>query len=280
MQQYLGFKAEYPDMLLFFRMGDFYELFYEDAKKASRLLDIALTKRGKSAGDPIPMAGVPYHAVDGYLARLVRLGESVAICEQVGDPATSKGPVEREIARIVTPGTVIDEALLDERSDNILLGLHAEGEQIGLASLDLSSGRFSVMELSDVADLDSELNRIGPAEVLLCEDSPLNGIVDERKAGLTSQPAWHFERKAAHRKLCEYYRVRDLAGFGCEKLGPAIAAAGAVLMYVEHTQRQAMSHLQALQLEQGNEYVILDGISQKNLELTQNLSGAREHCLL
>lgn len=280
MQQYLGFKAEYPDMLLFFRMGDFYELFYEDAKKAARLLDIALTKRGKSAGNPIPMAGVPYHAVESYLARLVNMGESIAICEQIGDPATSKGPVEREIARIITPGTVTDEALLNEKADNILLGVHGDESHIGLASLDLSSGRFSVMELSSIAALESELLRLKPAEVLLAENSALSASIPSANYGLATLPEWHFDRDAAIRQLTSMYKVSDLSGYGCQDLGPALAAAGAVLQYVEHTQRQAMFHLQPLKLEQGDEYIILDAVSQRNLELTQNLSGGAEHSLL
>jgi DNA mismatch repair protein MutS len=280
MQQYLGFKAEHPEMLLFFRMGDFYELFYDDAKKAARLLNIALTARGKSAGDPIPMAGVPFHALDNYLAKLVRLGESVAICEQIGDPATSKGPVERKIARVVTPGTITDEALLDAQIDNLLVGIQQSEQQFGLAVLDLASGHFGVMELHSEEALDSELRRLNPAEILISEDSSLEQWLDSRCKSITTRPPWHFDEKAAREKLKKQYGVNNLAGFGCDEMTSAIASAGALLQYAEDTQRSSLLHLQALKPEQRADCIILDAISQRNLELEHDLGGRREHSLL
>ncbi|MEO5343644.1 MAG: DNA mismatch repair protein MutS, partial [Gammaproteobacteria bacterium SHHR-1] len=254
MQQYLRIKAEYPQMLLFYRMGDFYELFYEDAERAADLLDITLTKRGKSAGRPIPMAGIPYHAAEGYLAKLVKLGQSVAICEQVGDPATSKGPVERQVARIVTPGTVTDDALLEERRDNLLAAL-VEGQmtgrmdertqRFGLAWLDLSSGRFLLQELEGAEALASELERLHPAELLLDDSSDLIDRLPQG-AGLTRRPPWHFEPDTARRLLCTQFQVKDLGGYGCADQGLAISAAGALLQYVQETQRTALPHLRGL----------------------------------
>ncbi len=169
MQQYLRIKADYPDMLLLYRMGDFYELFFDDAKRAAQLLDLTLTHRGQSADKPIPMAGVPYHAVENYLARLLKKGESVAICEQIGDPATSKGPVERQVTRIITPGTVTDEALLDAKKDNVLVAVHQEQKNLGLAWVDLSGARFHLLEVADEQQLNAELSRLCPAELLLAE---------------------------------------------------------------------------------------------------------------
>jgi DNA mismatch repair protein MutS len=280
MKQYLGFKAEQPDMLLFFRMGDFYELFYDDAKKAARLLDIALTARGKSAGGPIPMAGVPFHAVDNYLAKLLRLGESVAICEQIGDPATSKGPVERKIVRIVTPGTITDEALLEERVDNLLVGIHQAGQEFGLAALDLASGRFSVTELTDQETLESELRRLKPAEILVSEDSTLKHWLENACRSIATRPPWHFDQDSASGRLKKQYGVRDLSGFGCNDMMLAVTAAGALLHYAEDTQCTGLLHLQALKLEQRDDCIILDAISQRNLELVHDLSGRKEHSLL
>ena len=224
MQQYLGFKQQYPDMLLFFRMGDFYELFYEDAARAARLLDIALTTRGRSGGEPIPMAGVPYHAVESYLAKLVQLGESVVICEQIGDPALARGPVERKVVRIITPGTVTDEALLEERRDCLLLAVHAQAERLGLAWLDFASGRFSLMELDDEEALEAELKRLQPAEILVSEDSPLHEGLGGACRVTTSAP-WNFQSQACMDRLLRQYDVSSLAGFGCESMGVALCAA-------------------------------------------------------
>jgi DNA mismatch repair protein MutS len=280
MKQYLGFKAEHPDRLLFFRMGDFYELFYDDAKKAARLLNIALTARGKSAGDPIPMAGIPFHALDNYLAKLVRQGESVVICEQIGDPATSKGPVERQIARVVTPGTITDEALLDEHLDNLLLSIHQSGERFGLAILELSSGLFSVMELENLEALDSELRRLKPAETLIGESAGLEKWLETRCNSITTRPPWHYDESGAREKLKKQFGVQNLAGFGCDKMDLAVASAGALLQYAEDTQRSSLLHLQAIRVEQRDEFIILDAISQRNLELEHDLNGRKDHSLL
>ena len=281
-QQYLGFKAQHPGMLLFFRMGDFYELFFEDAERAAALLDITLTKRGASAGQPIPMAGVPYHAAEGYLARLVRKGVSVAICEQIGDPATTKGPVERRVMRIVTPGTLTDDALLDERQENLLVAIaqSADGAPtgFGLAALELSSGRFSVLELESMEALASELARLQPAEVLLAEDSRLPAALALER-GLTHRPAWHLDADSGERLLCEQFGTRDLTGFGCAGLRLAVGAAGCLLQYVRDTQRAALPHLRGLTTESRDAAVILDAATRRNLELTESLSGHAEHTL-
>ncbi len=280
MQQYLGFKTQYPDMLLFFRMGDFYELFYEDAGKAARLLDIALTKRGKSGGEDIPMAGVPYHAVDSYLARLVQLGESVVICEQIGDPALAKGPVERKVMRIITPGTVTDEALLEERRDCLLLAVHDHDERYGLACLDLTSGRFTVMELDGRESLDAELKRLQPAEVLIRENSPLAVHSRDEPFRLTTRAEWLFSRESAVEQIQRQYRVATLEGFGCQHMDAALCAAGAVLHYAHETQCRDLTHLQSLCVERQEDGIILDAISRRNLELERDLSGRRDHSLL
>ena len=272
MRQYLRIKAEQPDKLLFYRMGDFYELFYDDAERAAGLLDITLTTRGESAGQPIPMAGVPYHSVEGYLARLMRLGESVAICEQVGDPAQSKGPVERQVVRIVTPGTVTDEALLQERCDNLLTALAGDDERFGLATLDLTSGRFTVMEAAGGEALAGELERLRPAELLLDEAFPRPELLPEQP-GLQRLPPWHFEEETARRLLCEQFETRDLTGFGCEGLPLAVAAAGALLHYVRETQRTALPHIRGLAVEDRAESVVLDAASRRNLELETSLAG-------
>lgn len=277
MRQYLRVKAEHPDTLLFYRMGDFYELFYDDARRAARLLDITLTQRGQSAGQPIPMAGVPYHAAASYLAKLVRAGESVAICEQIGDPATSKGPVERQVVRIVTPGTLTDEALLEERRDNLLLALHP-GKTIGLAWLDLASGRFTVLEVNDDEALQAEIERLQPAEILAAEDAALpRGITG--RAGLRRRPPWHFEADTATRLLTEQFGVRDLAGFGCAGLASAITAAGCLLQYVKDTQKSALPHISGLRSEQREDALLLDAATRRNLELEYSLAGRHEHTL-
>ena len=262
MQQYLSLKAGHPDMLLFYRMGDFYELFYDDAEKASRLLDLTLTTRGASAGAPIRMAGVPWQSIEQYLAKLVRLGESAAICEQIGDPGTAKGPVERAVTRIVTPGTLTDSALLDDKADNILAAVHAERQLAGLAWLNLASGEFRVAEVP-VRKLADELQRIGPAELLVADgDGP--GLPDGVCA-VTRLPAWQFELDGATRLLAEHFGVAGLAGFGCEDLRPAIAAAGSLLAYARRTQSQALSHVVALVPERDGGYLRMDAATRRNL---------------
>ena len=277
MQQYLRLKAEHPDLLLFYRMGDFYELFYDDARRAAELLDVTLTSRGQSAGQPIPMAGVPYHAAEGYLARLIRLGESVAICEQVGDPATSKGPVERRVVRIVTPGTVSDEALLDQRRDNLLVAINGTGDCYGIAALDIGSGRFTVTEVAGAEALAAELERLDPAELLLPEGLAVAPAITERP-GSRPRPPWEFDLDSARRRLCEQFRTQDLSGFGCEHLDLALTAAGCLLGYARDTQRTALPHLRGLAHERGD--VQLDAATRRNLEIDTNLRGGRENTLL
>ena len=278
MRQYLGIKAEYPDMLVFYRMGDFYELFYDDARRAASLLDITLTSRGKSAGDAIPMAGVPYHAVEGYLAKLVRKGESVAICEQIGDPATSKGPVERKVTRVVTPGTLTDEALLSASRDNVIAAIVASGGGIGIAWLDLSAGRFRLTEVPDIEALLGEIERLRPAEIVVDEDQSFPDSFNSN-IRVTRRPPWHFETDSATRLLCAQFGTRDLSGFGCEESVRGIAAAGALLQYVTDTQKAALPHLQSIKVELREDAVIMDGPTRRNLELEASLSGLHEHTL-
>ena len=278
MQQYLRIKSQHQDVLLFYRMGDFYELFYEDARRAAALLDITLTARGQSAGEPIPMAGVPYHAVDSYLARLVRKGESVAICEQLGDPATSKGPVERQVVRIVTPGTVTDTALLEERQDTLVGAVAREGERFGLAWLDLAAGRFTVLQGEGRQGLAAELERLKPAELLLAEGA---GVEPVARAGtaLRTRPPWHFELASASRLLTDQLGTLDLKGFGADDLPLAIRAAGALLQYVRDTQKSALPHIRALRVEERGEALMLDAASRRNLELDVSLSGREDATL-
>lgn len=282
MQQFLSMKKEHKDILLFYRMGDFYELFYDDAKRAAELLDISLTKRGASAGEPIPMAGVPYHAVDNYLSRLVQLGESVAICEQVGDPATSKGPVERKVVRIVTPGTVSDENLLNERSDNLICSVYSsqtkQGDVFGIAYLDINSGRFLVNQFEQVADLSATLTRLSPAELLYPESFVHIDLVKQIK-GTRRRPDWEYDLQTAERILTKQFQTKDLLGFGLGDVPIAISAAGCLMQYVKDTQRTALPHIRAITLESIDSAIVLDSATRKNLELTQNLSGGVENTL-
>jgi len=266
MQQYLRIKAEHPDILLFYRMGDFYELFYGDAERAARLLDITLTARGTSAGQPIPMAGVPYHSLEQYLAKLVKLGEPVAICEQIGDPNSAKKPVERRVTRIVTPGTLTDSALLDEKSDNVLLALAADRASVGLAWLSLASGELRVAEIAPQL-LASELKRIAPAEVLAAEGCEPEGFF------VTRLPAWQFDVAAGRKKLLEQLGAASLAGYGCEDLTHAFGACGALLDYAKKTQGQALAHVAAVVAERGGDYLRLDAATRRNLELAETLRG-------
>jgi len=281
MQQYLRIKAEFPDTLLFYRMGDFYELFYEDARKVTGLLDITLTARGKSGGQPIPMAGVPYHSVEGYLAKLIKLGESVAICEQIGDPSTSKGPVERKVVRIITPGTITDEALLEERRDNLITCIARQVDRYGLAALDVASGRFTVSILQSDEALLAELERLHPVEILISEDDLLPASLEE-KPGLRRQAPWHFEFDTARRLLNDQFGTHDLSGFGLEQPGMelCISAAGCLLQYVKDTQRTALPHIRALTHERREDSIMLDAASRRNLELEFNLSGGRDNTLV
>jgi DNA mismatch repair protein MutS len=271
MQQYLRLKSEYPDTLLFYRMGDFYELFYDDARKAARLLDITLTKRGQSSGEPIPMCGVPYHAVENYLAKLVRKSESVAICEQIGDPATSKGPVERKVVRVVTPGTLTDEALLQDRSENLLCCIYRQQSRWGLAALEISSGRFTMSELDSDDLLNGEIVRLDPAEILYSEDqTPALEPALQQQAH--AMPPWYFELDSATRLLCQQYRVRDLQGFGIAEARLAISAAGCLLQYVNDTLKTEVHHLQPLRYETVSDLLLIDANSRRNLELTRSIN--------
>ncbi|MBD3585444.1 DNA mismatch repair protein MutS [Salinimonas sp. HHU 13199] len=278
MRQYLNIKAQHPTILLFYRMGDFYELFYDDAKRAAQLLDISLTARGKSGGDPIPMAGVPYHAVESYLARLVKMGESVAICEQVGDPATSKGPVERKVQRIVTPGTVTDEALLEERRDNVLAAVSGTTDRYGLATLDVSSGRFVVAECTGDEALLAELQRVNPAELLYPEGFSGIALIEKRK-GIRRRPEWEFDYDTAVEQLNNQFNTRALTGFGVEDMHQGLSSAGCVLQYVKDTQRTALPHINAIQKDVQETRVQLDAATRRNLEITQNMGGNQEHTL-
>ncbi|WP_445370779.1 DNA mismatch repair protein MutS [Methylomonas sp. HW2-6] len=279
MQQYLRIKAQHPEILLFYRMGDFYELFYDDAKRAARLLDITLTARGASAGAPIPMAGIPYHAAENYIARLLKQGESIAICEQIGDPAKSKGPVERQVVRIVTPGTVTDEALLEDRKDNLLVALARFDKLIGLACLDLTSGKFVLQQLDDDSQLLAEIERLNPAELLFSEDQALPAAIKERK-GLCRRPPWHFELDSCRQLILKQFNCHDLKGFGCEQLPAAICAAGCLLQYVRDTQFNALPHIQGIAVEYADDSISLDAASRRNLELDSHPSGQLQYTLL
>ncbi|WP_193039117.1 DNA mismatch repair protein MutS [Pseudoalteromonas nigrifaciens] len=279
MQQYLKIKSEHRDILLFYRMGDFYELFFDDAKRAAQLLDISQTQRGKAGGDPIPMAGVPYHAVENYLARLVQMGESVAICEQVGDPATSKGPVDRKVVRIVTPGTISDEALLQERQDNLLTSVwQSKNGTYGIAYLDINSGRFNVVEVNTDEAFTSTIQRLAPAELLYSESFENVHLIEHIK-GARRRPEWEFDLDTAQHLLCEQFGTKDLVGFGVDKAHCALVAAGCLMQYVKDTQRIALPHIRAITLEHNEHAVILDAATRKNLELTVNLSGGFENTL-
>jgi DNA mismatch repair protein MutS len=277
MQQYLRLKAEHPHNLLFYRMGDFYEVFFDDAKRAARILDITLTARGKSGGEPIPMAGIPYHAAEGYLAKLVRSGISVAICEQIGDPATSKGPVERKVVRVVTPGTVSDEALLDAGRDNLLVAVAEVAGLWGVASLDLCSGRFTLLEVADDIALLGEIARLRPAELLAAE--PQLARLQLEGAHVRSRPVWEFDLSTAKRALCQHYGTQDLHGFGCQGLTAALAAAGCLYRYAKETQCGDLHHLGPLVRENPERLVGLDASTRKNLEIDQNLQGGEDNTL-
>jgi DNA mismatch repair protein MutS len=276
MTQYFGIKAEFPDTLLLFRMGDFYEVFYDDAKKAAQLLDITLTTRGESGGAPIPMAGVPHHALDNYLARLVRLGESAAICEQVSEP-TGKGLVERKVVRVVTPGTITEEALLESRQENLLAALAASGKKIALAWLELASGRFMVRELGDREEIDAQLERLQPAELLVEEGFDL---AFGHTGRLRQRAPWKFDVKQCRILLCEQFGTNDLIGYGIDNMPHGVAAAGVLLDYLQETQRTALPHLRGVQVEQAGEFMHLDAVSRRNLEIESSMSGDPRHTLV
>ena len=283
MRQYFGLKSAHPNQLLFYRMGDFYELFYDDAKRAAQLLDITLTARGHSGGMPIPMAGIPFHAAENYIARLVRMGESVVIAEQTGDPATSKGPVERQIARIVTPGTISDEAFLEEKRENLLLSLAHQSRKgldvFGFSYLDMASGRFCLFEVDGHEALSSELQRLSPREILISEDFPARSTLKLEK-GICELGPWHFDYDSSYRQLIQQFNTKDLSGFGCEALTAAIASAGALLQYAKDTQRSALPHIQAITVEHRDDSVLIDGATRRNLEIDINLTGGTTNTLV
>ncbi len=274
MQQYLRLKAEAGPLLLLYRMGDFYEMFYEDAERGAKLLGLTLTRRGSSNGVPIPMAGLPYHAAEQYLAKLVAQGVSVAICEQIGDPATSKGPVERKIVRIVTPGTLTDEALLPSKADRCVAAVFVPRKasktlRAGVAWLNLASGEFKLSECAPEA-LDSELHRIDPAEIIIADDAQLDLTLH---CAATKIPPWHFEAEQAHAHLLAHFKTESLAGFDIDDLPTAVCAAGALLRYAGRTQSHALSHVQTLVADRASQYVLMDPATRRNLELTRTLSG-------
>jgi DNA mismatch repair protein MutS len=279
MQQYLRIKADYPQTLLFYRMGDFYELFYEDAQQAARLLGITLTARGQSAGNPIPMAGVPFHAAESYIAKLLRQGLSIAICEQMSDPKPGAGPVERQVVRVLTPGTVSDAAFLPDHQDNLLVALHGKDHHYGVAILDISGGRFQLFEVQGEEALLSELARLQPAELLISDDwQPL--ILQEYQTRIKRRTPWEFDYTAAIRLLTEQMQTRDLHGFGCQDMQVALCAAGCLLQYTKETQRAALPHIRILQVERREDSLILDAASRRNLELTTNFTGGEENTLI
>ena len=275
MQQYLRIKADYPETLLFYRMGDFYELFFEDARKVAQLLNITLTARGQTAGKSIPMAGVPYHAAESYMAKLLKQGLAIAVCEQVGDPKTSIGPVERQVVRLLTPGTVSDAAFLQENQDNLLAAIHAEHDRFGIATLEMSSGRFHLLEVQGQEALLSELERLKPMELLVSEDFNFSGKINL----IRRRPPWEFEFNTAMRLLNQQMQTHDLVGFGCMDMTVAISAAGCLLQYAKETQRTHLPHIRAIQAERRNESVMLDAATRRNLELTSNLSGGEDNTL-
>ena len=277
MRQFLAIKEAHPDELLFYRMGDFYELFYRDAEIAAPVLDITLTSRGKSAGEPIPMAGVPYHAAESYLAKLVRAGYSVAIAEQIGDPNESKGPVERKVVRVVTPGTLTDESLLDASGDALIVSVFRHQLRAGIAWMDLSSGRFLVTEVESDEALSAELQRLSPAELLLPEDASITTLADH--VAIRRLATWQFDEDSARTQLNQHFQTRDLSGFGCDDLSLAIAAAGCLLDYVKDTQRNELPHLTSIRHERQSDSVILDAATRRNLEIDLNLHGGEDNTL-
>ena len=277
MQQYLKIKQDYADMLVFYRMGDFYELFMQDAIDAAKLLDITLTYRGKTGDNPIPMCGVPYHSVDPYLAKLVKMGRSIAICEQVGDPKTSKGPVERKVMRIITPGTVTEEALMDSRSESLLLSVFSGKNGYGLATCELSSGRVVVIEVTNKETLLAQIERLAPSEILLEEE---HGLCDElNHYPVNQRPSWDYDKDTALLTLTNHYKTQDLKGFGIDSSSLTINALGCLFNYLTHTQKVVMKHIQPIQTELLDEFLHLDATTRKNLEIEVNNNGGDDHTL-
>jgi len=276
MQQYLGIKANHPDTLLFYRMGDFYELFYDDAKRASELLDITLTARGKSGGNAIPMAGIPYHAADNYLGRLVRRGESVAICEQTGE-VTGKGPVKREVVRVVTPGTLTEESLLSSSEVALLVAISEVDKHFGIAALDVASGDFSVQQLDSIGAVQAEIARLAPAEMLLSESSSFRSLFSGKP--ITSRAPWSFDVETSRAMLLEHFGTQHLKAFGCDALPAAISAASVALGYARETHVNGLPKTKQLRVEQADNTIVLDPGTRRHLELTVSVSGTQEHTL-
>lgn len=279
MQQYLKIKAEHPDMFLFYRMGDFYELFYDDAQRAADILDIALTQRGKSAGAPIPMAGVPVHAVDQYLSKMVKNGHNVAVCEQVGNPAAAKGPVERKVMRVVTPGTLTDDALLEARQDNLLLAVYERRGQLGLAAIEVTSGQFMAKELDTITQLTDEFERLHPAEILTTEEFAEH-IPESHRDRVHEIPAWHFDPDRAQEILCQQFGTRDLKAFGCVDYPLATSACGAIVQYAKDTLLKDLPHIERLRIETDREFMHIDAASRRHLEIEVNLAGNQADTLV
>lgn len=279
MQQYFAIKADYPDTIVLYRMGDFYELFYGDAELASQLLDITLTQRGKSNGEPIPMAGVPFHSIDSYLAKLVKLGHCVAIAEQIGDPATSKGPVERKVTRVVTPGTLVEESLLEDRHDNILAAVYQQENTLAIATLEMSLGHFQAQQFDNVEQLDAELQRMNPAEILVAEQSVLqfSSAFAKRSQAVAN---WYFDFDVAHELMCRQFQTKDLVAFGCQDFPLAVSAAGALLQYAKDMQYTALPHINSFSIAQKSDFLIIDAASRQNLEIEKNLSGGDDFTLV
>ena len=263
-------------------MGDFYELFYEDAKKASELLEITLTARGKSGGEPIPMAGIPHHSAEGYLAKLVKLGESVAICEQVGDPANSKGPVERKVVRIITPGTLVEEALLDDRHENLLVAISQVGNLFGIAYLEVSSGRFETTQVNSIEELHAEIERLRPSELLLADDDQFRELLPEailNRPDLVRYPPWHFDHASCYKRLQTHFQTQDLIAFGCDQLDASVSAAGVILHYAQNMLQNDLTHILSLHTYSTDDTLVMDAISRRNLEIDTNLSGGQNNTL-
>ena len=279
MQQYLAIKAEYPDTLVLYRMGDFYELFYGDAELAAKLLDITLTQRGKSAGEPIPMAGVPFHSIDQYLAKLVKLGRSVAIAEQIGDPGASKGPVERKVTRVVTPGTLVEEGLLEDRQDNLLAAIYRKHGTLAIATMEMSLGQFTAQQLTSEEQLAEELARLNCVEILVPQDSA-ELLPQDFLARANPVANWYFDLDVATDLLCRQFNTKDLTAFGCADMPQAVSAAGALLQYARDMQFPALPHITALQIVQKQDHLVIDAASRQNLEIEINLSGGKEFTLV
>ena len=276
-RQYLKIKSQYPDLLVFYRMGDFYELFFQDAEKAAALLNITLTARGQANGKPIAMAGVPFHAAENYLTKLVALGESVVICEQVGDVATSKGPVERAVTRIITPGTVTDEALLDDKRDNLLLSIHHDGDRFGIATLDITTGQFLIHETGTLAAVQADIERTHPAELVVNDNAAFTSELQH--PAITFRPEWDFDLTSARNQLTAQLNTKDLDGFGVSHLTVALCAAGALLQYVKYTQRQSIHYIQSIKAESEQDYIAMDAATRRNLEITHNLQNTEANTL-